>query len=105
ALWQAHHVSGRLRAVWDGLDVEVVIIKTEGDQRGDVPLTSSLGKGFFVKEIEDALLRGAIDLAVHSLKDLPTETPPGLALAAIPPRHDARDALICKSARTVEELR
>src|SRR6185436_14774894 len=88
-----------------GLSVDITIIKTEGDQRRDVPLTSSFGKGVFVKEIEDALLDETIDLAVHSLKDLPTEAPEGLVLAAIPERHDARDALVSPNARTVLELK
>lgn len=105
ALWQAHHVADRLKTAWPALTVDITIIKTEGDQRTDVPLTASGGKGVFVKEIEDALLLGTIDLAVHSLKDLPTDTPAGLALAAIPSRHDARDALICRSARRVADLK
>jgi len=105
ALWQAHHVAARLRAAWPGLEVPITIIKTEGDQRTDIPLTASFGKGVFVREIEDSLLGGTIDLAVHSLKDLPTETPAGLALAAIPSRHDARDALVCRSAQRVEDLK
>ena len=105
ALWQARHVATRLAAAWPGLHVAVTIIKTEGDQRTDVPLTASGGRGVFVREIEDALLAGTIDLAVHSLKDLPTETPAGLALAAIPVRHDARDALIAASASRVEDLK
>ncbi len=105
ALWQAHHVAARLRTAWPGLEVDITIIKTEGDQRADMPLTASFGKGVFVKEIEDALLGGTIDLAVHSLKDLPTETPDGLVLAAIPSRHDARDALVCRSGRRIEDLK
>jgi hydroxymethylbilane synthase len=104
ARWQANHVAERLRGSWPGLVVDIVIIKTEGDQSAGAAQPASFGKGIFVKEIEDALLQGSIDLAVHSLKDLPTDTPPGLALAAIPPRHDARDALICRSARRVEDL-
>jgi len=104
ARWQADHVAARLRAAWPGLAVDIVIIKTEGDQRAGAAPSPSFGKGIFVKEIEDALLRGAIDLAVHSLKDLPTETPAGLILAAIPARHDARDALICRAARRVADL-
>ncbi len=105
ALWQAHHVAARLRTAWPGLEVDITIIKTEGDQRADMPLTASFGKGVFVKEIEDALLGATIDLAVHSLKDLPTETPDGLVLAAIPSRHDARDALVCRSGRRIEDLK
>ncbi len=105
ALWQAHHVAARLRAAWPGLDVPITIIRTKGDQRADIPLTASFGKGLFVREIEDSLLGGTIDLAVHSLKDLPTETPEGLVLAAIPERHDAHDALVCAAARRIEDLR
>jgi hydroxymethylbilane synthase len=104
ALWQARHIAARLAEAWPGLDVAITIIKTEGDQRLDVPLTASGGKGVFVKEIEDALLGSTIDLAVHSLKDLPTDTPAGLTLAAIPVRHDPRDALISASARRVADL-
>lgn len=104
ALWQANHVGERLRDAWPGLVVDIVIIKTEGDRRAGATQPASFGKGIFVKEIEDALLEGTIDLAVHSLKDLPTATPAGLSLAAIPRRHDARDALICRSARHVAEL-
>jgi hydroxymethylbilane synthase len=104
ARWQADHVADALRGAWPGLVVDVVIIKTEGDRSAELPQPASFGKGIFVKEIEEALLRGTIDLAVHSLKDLPTETPAGLALAAIPKRHDARDALISRTARRVEDL-
>src|SRR5258706_6821632 len=104
ARWQAHHAGERLRGAWPGLAVDVVIIKTEGDQGTGTARPASFGKGIFVKEIEDALLERTIDLAVHSLKDLPTETPAGLALAAIPPRHDPRDALVCRSARRVADL-
>jgi hydroxymethylbilane synthase len=104
ALWQANHVAQRLREAWPGLVVEIVIIKTLGDQHAGTSQPASFGKGIFVKEIEDALLRGTIDLAVHSLKDLPTDTPAGLVLAAIPERHDARDALVCRSARQVADL-
>jgi hydroxymethylbilane synthase len=104
ALWQAHHVAGRLREAHAGLDVVVTIIRTEGDQKTDVPLAASGGKGVFVKEIEDALLVGTIDLAVHSLKDLPTDTPAGLVLAAIPQRYDPRDALVSPKATNLARL-
>ena len=104
ARWQANHVAERLRSAWPGLLVDIVIIKTEGDRRAGLPSPASFGKGIFVKEIEDALLQGTIDLAVHSLKDLPTETPAGLTLAAIPERYDARDALICRTARRITDL-
>lgn len=104
ALWQAQHVAGRLSTTWPGLTVDISIIKTEGDRRMDVPLTASFGEGVFVKEIEEALAAETIDLAVHSLKDLPTVTPDGLTIAAIPRRHDPRDALVCRSAARVEDL-
>ena len=104
ALWQANHVAERLRGAWPGLGVDVVIITTEGDRRPGAARTANFGRGIFVKEIEDALLAGTIDLAVHSLKDLPTETPAGLALAATPKRHDPRDALVSRQAGRVADL-
>jgi hydroxymethylbilane synthase len=94
ALWQARHVAARLERANPGLAVELAIIKTEGDRVTDRPFGDMPGRGFFVKEIEDALLDRRIDLAVHSLKDLPTEQPPGLAIAAVLERHDPRDALL-----------
>jgi hydroxymethylbilane synthase len=86
ALWQAEHIQARLRELQPGLEVELVIIKTRGDQILDRPLADVGGKGLFVKEIEEALLAGEIDLAVHSLKDMPTDQPDGLVLAAFPER-------------------
>ena len=77
-----------------GLNVEITVIKTSGDRFVDRPIQSMGGKGIFTKEIEDALLGGEIDLAVHSMKDLPTEVPEGLAIAAVPQREDARDVLV-----------
>ena len=94
ALWQARHVAGLLRGAHPGLVIEEVIIKTEGDRMTEQALSVLGGKGVFVKEIEDALLQERIDLAVHSMKDMPTEMPPGLGFAAVPRRHDARDALL-----------
>ena len=103
ALWQANHIAAALRAA--GHTVEIEIIRTTGDrmQQPDgvrnrqppslAPLPG--GKGIFIKEIEEALADGRIDLAVHSLKDLPTELDPRFTLAAIPPRADARDAWVC----------
>lgn len=76
------------------LRVETVIIRTAGDQRAALPAPGPLAKGLFTKEIEEALGRDAIDLAVHSLKDLPTSAPPGLMLGAVPPREDPRDVLV-----------
>jgi hydroxymethylbilane synthase len=94
ALWQAHWVEARLGELGHACRIE--IIKTTGDKITDVPLAKVGGKGLFTKEIEEALLDGRADLAVHSLKDLPTEVPQGLALAAVPAREDARDALVGK---------
>ena len=85
-----------------GVPVETVIIKTEGDRIQDVPLHMVEGKGFFTKELEEALLDGRIDLAVHSLKDLPTESPAGLTIAAIPPREKANDLLLVREAAVHE---
>ncbi len=94
ALWQAHHVAGLLGAA--GFTTRIEVIKTTGDHLQTASLVQAGGKGLFTKEIEEALLAGSIDLAVHSLKDLPTETPSGLAIAAVPKREDPRDALIGK---------
>jgi hydroxymethylbilane synthase len=92
ALWQARWVEAQLHAA--GRDARIEIIRTTGDKITDVPLAKVGGKGLFTKEIEEALLDGRADLAVHSLKDLPTELPAGLVLAAIPEREDPRDAVI-----------
>src|SRR5690348_10696963 len=92
ALWQAHWVQARLAAL--GRESRIAIIRTTGDKITDVPLAQVGTKGLFTKEIEEALLDGRADLAVHSLKDLPTELPEGLALAAIPVREDPRDAIV-----------
>lgn len=86
-------VADRLRAA-GGLTCEIVIIKTSGDQQADVPLSQIGGKRLFVKEIEDALLAGTLDLAVHSSKDMPAELPDGLAIGAVLPREDPADALV-----------
>jgi len=100
ARWQADWVRARLGE--SGVAAEIVVIKTRGDAEVDRPLHELEGKGFFTKEIEDALLDGRIDVAVHSLKDLPTGLPPGLALGAIPARHDPREALV--SGKSIAEL-
>ena len=92
ALWQARWIQARLEAAGEQCRIE--IIHTTGDKITDVALSKVGTKGLFTKEIEEALLAGAIDVAVHSLKDMPTELPPGLTLAAIPEREDPRDALI-----------
>ncbi len=104
ALWQANHIAAELRA--QGHTVEIEVIRTIGDRMQDpafiAPATYPDGtpldnKGIFIKEIEEALAAGRIDLAVHSLKDLPTELDPRFTLAAIPPRVDARDAFVCEN--------
>jgi len=94
ALWQARWIKGRLEELGETCRIE--IIRTTGDKITDVPLAKVGTKGLFTKEIEEALLAGAIDLAVHSMKDLPTELPEGLTIAAVPAREDPRDALIGK---------
>ena len=92
ALWQARWVSAQLTAA--GHPCRIEIVKTTGDKITDVPLAKVGTKGLFTKEIEEALLDGRADLAVHSLKDLPTELPEGLVLAAVPEREDPRDAVV-----------
>jgi hydroxymethylbilane synthase len=94
ALWQANWVRDQLVAA--GSKVEIRVIKTTGDRLANIPLTQSGTKGLFIKEIEEALAKGIVDLAVHSLKDLPTEQPPGLTVAAVPQREDARDVLVSR---------
>ncbi|MEZ4483625.1 MAG: hydroxymethylbilane synthase [Syntrophotaleaceae bacterium] len=94
ALWQAEWVRTRLQQLHPGLQVELTKIQTEGDRILDVPLAKIGGKGLFVKEIEEALLDGRIDLAVHSMKDVPTALPSGLELRCITERADPRDCLV-----------
>src|SRR5690242_7412500 len=94
ALWQARWVAGQLTAA--GRECRIEIIKTTGDRITDVPLGQIASKGLYTKEIEEALLDGRADVAVHSLKDLPADLPPGLVLAAIPEREDPRDAVAGK---------
>jgi hydroxymethylbilane synthase len=95
ALWQARWIQARIQSF--GVETRLEIIHTTGDKITDVPLSKVGTKGLFTKEIEEALLNRSIDLAVHSLKDMPTELPDGLTLAAIPEREDPRDALIGRS--------
>ncbi len=92
AMWQANYVADRLGRE----NTEIIVIKTRGDHIQNVSFTSMEGKGFFTKEIEEALLSGQIDLAVHSLKDLPTENTPGLEIAAVPEREDPADLLLVR---------
>ena len=94
AVWQAEHVAGLLRGVEPELVVELVRVETGGDRRLDVPISELGGKGVFAKEVQAAVLDGRADIAVHSAKDLPSVTPAGLVLAAVPERGDPRDALV-----------
>ncbi len=96
ALWQANWVISAIKARYPHFSLELVIIKTKGDKILDVPLAKAGGKGLFVKEIEQALLDCSIDLAVHSMKDMPAEIPEGLCIGAIPERENPKDALISK---------
>src|SRR3954454_24670057 len=89
ARWQTDHVAGLL-----GADVDVVVVETTGDRRTDVAIHEMGGQGVFVKEVQAAVLDGRADIAVHSAKDLPSAPAPGLVLAAVPERDDARDALV-----------
>jgi hydroxymethylbilane synthase len=102
ALWQANHISALLRA--RGHEVEIEVIHTTGDKITDIALAKVGTKGMFTKEIEEALAAGCVDLAVHSLKDLPTELPPGFEIAAITERQDPRDAFCSRLYSKIEEL-
>lgn len=101
---QVELVTDALRASAPEIEIETVALQTEGDRRAEVSLEEIGGQGVFVKDIETRLLRGEIDLAVHSLKDMPAESPDGLTLAAVLPRGDARDALVATGNRTLAEL-
>ena len=103
ALWQARHIATALRENHRDLRLEERIITAEGD-RETGPVGQAEGRGVFVREIEEALLAGRIDLAVHSLKDLPTTQPEGLVIAAVPERHDPRDALLSMEGWSVDQL-
>ena len=104
ALWQANHVKDSLEAAHPGLAVELNIIKTKGDIILDVPLAKVGGKGLFVKEIEEALLSGAADIAVHSMKDVPMELPEGLILGIVPEREDPTDLFLSVDYDSLESL-
>jgi len=99
ALWQANWVKSELEKRYPGMEVTLTKIKTIGDKILDVPLAQVGGKGLFVKEIEEAMLRGEIDIAVHSMKDVPTDFPEGLGLHCITEREDPRDAVISRNVR------
>jgi len=105
AVHQSQWVQARLQELAPGLTISLKRIQTSGDKILDVPLAKIGGKGLFVKEIEDALLSGEIDLAVHSMKDVPTALPEGLEILCVPPREDARDALITRDGCGLDQLK
>lgn len=104
ALWQAQHVQQRLLSAHPELDVVLVVVKTKGDRDTSTPLPQLGGTGVFTKEIEQALLRQECDVAVHSLKDLPTQLLPGFFLAAVLERADPRDVIVTRSGCPLEQL-
>jgi hydroxymethylbilane synthase len=104
ALWQAHHVAELLRAATPSLAVEIVVVETTGDIVVDRPLSQIGGDGLFTKEIQRAVLERRADIAVHSMKDLPTQPAPGIVLAAVPPRGATGDAFISKKHARIDEL-
>ncbi|WP_445372397.1 hydroxymethylbilane synthase [Methylomonas sp. HW2-6] len=104
ALWQAEHVAERLRQAFPGLQTELVKMVTRGDKILDAPLAKVGGKGLFVKELEQGMLEGAADIAVHSMKDVPVEFPDGLHLAVILEREDPTDAFVSNRYRALAEL-
>ena len=104
ALWQAGHVRDRLLALHPGLQVELLTMSTQGDRILDSPLAKIGGKGLFVKELEQSMLDGRADLAVHSMKDVPAELPAGLSIGAILEREDPRDAFVSSQYSNVDDL-
>ncbi|SDM93298.1 hydroxymethylbilane synthase [Vreelandella arcis] len=104
AMWQAEHVRDRLMAVHSGLEVELVPLSTKGDKILDTPLSKIGGKGLFVKELEDAMLDGRADIAVHSMKDVPMHFPEGLGLSVILDGSDPTDAFVSNHYQSLDEL-
>lgn len=104
ALWQAGHIKHRLEALHRGLSVETLALSTRGDELIDRRLDQAGGKGLFVKELEQAMSDGRADLAVHSIKDVPAELPPGFTLAAITAREDPRDVFVSRSYPRLAEM-
>jgi hydroxymethylbilane synthase len=104
ALWQSEHIKAELEKAHKGLEVELKVMKTKGDIILDTPLAKIGGKGLFTKELEDAMLRGEAHIAVHSLKDVPTEFPDGLVLGVITKREDVRDALLSQKYEDIDAL-
>jgi hydroxymethylbilane synthase len=104
ALWQAEHVAAELRRIHAGIEVEILGMTTRGDKILDAPLAKVGGKGLFVKELEQGMLEGRADIAVHSLKDVPVELPDGLHLPVILEREDPRDAFVSNRYPSIAEL-
>jgi hydroxymethylbilane synthase len=104
ARWQTDYIAASLQRVWPGLPVEITVLHTQGDRILDKPLPAIGGKGLFTAELEEALRTRAIDLAVHSLKDLPTELEPGLIIGAIPARAPVHDVLVSRHRLRLDEL-
>ena len=104
ALWQSEHIKARLEALHAGLKVELLPLSTRGDELIDRRLDQAGGKGLFVKELENAMSEGRADLAVHSIKDVPAELPPGFVLAAITAREDPRDVFVSRKFNSLAEL-
>ncbi len=104
ALQQSGMIKAALEKLRPDIGVSLEVIRTTGDKITDVPLAKVGGKGLFVKEIEDALLDGSVDIAVHSMKDVPAELPEGLEIAAVPEREDPRDALIIRRGKDISDL-
>jgi len=104
ALWQAEHVRTRLLALHPGLQVELLTMSTQGDRVLDSPLAKIGGKGLFVKELEQGMLEGHADIAVHSMKDVPAELPDGLCISAILEREDPQDAFVSSHYTAIDEL-
>ena len=104
ALWQAEHVRTRLLALHPGLQVELLTMSTQGDRILDSPLAKIGGKGLFVKELEQGMLEGRADIAVHSMKDVPAELPEGLCIGAILEREDPQDAFVSNRYASIDEL-
>ena len=103
-LWQADYVAERLRQEYPGIVVEERLMTTKGDKILDAPLAKIGGKGLFTKELEQAMLAGEIDLAVHSLKDMPTEVPDGLTITSITERYDPGDAFVSNAYPSLDAL-
>ncbi len=104
AMWQAEHVAAELKRVHPGIGIEIVGMTTQGDKILDTPLAKIGGKGLFIKELEQGMLDDQADIAVHSMKDVPVEFPPGLQLAVIMQREDPRDAFVSNRFKTMDDL-